>query len=142
MGIISRIISWVKGRILSKTFLKFNVVGGVGVIVNMGLFWILTEYLATHHLIAGAIATEVSIVNNFILNHLWTFRERRGGMHILIRAGAFHLSRLLGLLTTLGSLFILVDVLGLPSLPSYFLSIGFGVLANFYTSDAYVWADR
>ncbi len=142
MGVISRIISWVRERILSKTFLKFNIVGAVGVAVNMGCFWALTEYLMIHHMVSGAVATEISIVNNFVLNHLWTFRDRRGRMHVLVRAAAFHISRLLGLITTLGSLFILVDILGLPSLPSYFLSIGFGVLANFYTSDVYVWADR
>ena len=142
MRLLSRISEWVRRKILSKTFLKFNIVGASGIVVNMVAFWLLTNLLEIHHLIAGALATEVAILNNFTLNHLWTFRERRKRMPVLVRLAAFHGSRLLGLLITVGTLYLLADLMGVQTLLAYLFAVGFGVLANFYTSDVFVWAER
>jgi len=133
-----RVLRWIRGKFLTKTFLKFAIVGGSGVIVNMLVFLILTNYTSIHHLIASAIATETAILNNFTWNHLWTFR-RRGKMNILVRIAAFHASRILGLIVTVAGLYVLSDLLGLPMNPSYVVAIGLGVIANFLTSDLFVW---
>ncbi len=142
MSLLGRIIEWVKRKIFSKTFIKFNIVGASGILVNMAVFWLLTSFSTVHHLLSGAIATEVSILNNFILNHLWTFSDRRRELHILVRLVAFHASRLLGLFITVGVLYLLADMLGLYLYLAYLIAIGFGVLANFYTSDVFVWAEK
>ena len=138
MKSVMKILRWIKGKFLTKTFLKFAIVGGSGVIVNMLVFLILTNYTSIHHLIASAIATETAILNNFTWNHLWTFR-RRGKMNILMRIAAFHGSRILGLIVTVAGLYVLSDLLGLPKYPYYILAIGLGVIANFLTSDLFVW---
>ena len=137
---VMRILRWIKGKFLTKTFLKFAIVGGSGVIVNMLVFLILTNYTSIHHLVASAIATEIAILNNFTWNHLWTFR-RRGKMNILVRIAAFHGSRILGLIVTVAGLYVLSDLLGLPKYPYYIIAIGLGVIANFLTSDLFVWPE-
>ena len=137
---VMRILRWIRGKFLTKTFMKFAIVGGSGVIVNMLVFLILTNYASIHHLIASAVATEVAILNNFTWNHLWTFR-RRGRMNILVRITAFHASRILGLIVTVAGLYVLSDLLGLPKYPYYIIAIGLGVIANFLTSDLFVWPE-
>jgi len=138
MGCVTKILQWIKGKFLTKTFLKFAIVGGSGIVVNMLVFLILTNYASIHHLVASAIATEIAILNNFTWNHIWTFR-RRGKMNILIRIAAFHGSRILGLIVTVAGLYVLSDLLGFPTNPSYLIAIGLGVIANFLTSDLFVW---
>lgn len=125
-------------RILSPDFLKFCIVGGSGVIVNFAFFIFFLEYLGVHHMISGAIATELAILNNFILNDLWTFRGRRR-RPLRLRILLFHASRALGMVVTLATLYLAADVLGLDKILSYVLAIGAGLVANFYTSDVYVW---
>lgn len=56
--------------------IKFLLVGASGVIVNLGLLYILKEFLKIHYLVAGLIAIECSIINNFILNSIWTWKDR------------------------------------------------------------------
>ena len=135
---VMKILGWVKKKFLTKTFLKFAVVGGSGIIVNMLVFLILTNYTSIHHLVASAIATEIAILNNFTWNHIWTFKKR-GEMNILIRIAAFHGSRILGLIVTVAGLYVLSDLLGLPMNPSYLVAIGLGVIGNFLTSELFVW---
>ena len=58
-----------------ETLMKFGVVGGLGVIVNLGILGLM-RWLGFSDTIASAIAIEVSIISNFVLNERWTFRAR------------------------------------------------------------------
>jgi putative flippase GtrA len=55
--------------------IKFGVVGGSGVIVNLSALAALRSFGLGDNL-ASALAIEVSIISNFILNDRWTFRDR------------------------------------------------------------------
>ena len=142
MEFFSKVVSWVKKKIFSVTFLKFGVVGGSGIIVNFAAFWALVSILGVNHLLASVIATEIAILNNFTLNHLWTFRGRGGQMKLSMRLVNFHGSRILGMLVTVGVLYLLADLLGFQTFISYIFAIGFGTLANFVTSDLFVWPEE
>ena len=141
MYAIEKILNWVRRKIFSKTFLKFGIVGGSGVIVNYLCYWILLEFAGLNHLVASALATEAAILNNFTFNDLWTFRERRKAK-LWFRLLNFHWSRILGLLVTVGSLYLLVDLMGFDKLVSYIFAIGLGTLTNFLTSDLFVWPEK
>ena len=73
-----------------ETLIKFGVVGGLGVIVNLGFLGLMRS-LGFTDTVASAIAIEISIISNFILNERWTFRDRvapeqgRGWGHRLFR---------------------------------------------------------
>src|ERR1700730_10185470 len=92
-----------KGRILTlsyfRSFIKFNIVGLTGVFVNEGLL-IGLQSIGFYVLTASAIAIEVSILTNFLLNDLWTFRDRRSG-HFAVRLAKFNLLMLLGLVVNI-----------------------------------------
>jgi len=55
-----------KGELLR--FVKFCLVGLIGILVNMFLLWLLTEFVGLFYLISAAIGIESSIISNFVLN--------------------------------------------------------------------------
>ncbi|MCD6329909.1 MAG: GtrA family protein [Candidatus Cloacimonetes bacterium] len=55
-------------------FIKFGIVGGSGTVVNLGVQYLLT-LAGMHYIFAGVIATEISIINNFLLNNFWTWKD-------------------------------------------------------------------
>jgi putative flippase GtrA len=69
--------------------LKFAVVGGLGTLVNELVFLTTTKLLSIS--IALALAIEISIIFNFILNDIWTFKDKRIGK-IWKRLLKFHMS--------------------------------------------------
>ena len=73
---------WIRFQ-ASRTFIRFGLVGASGVAVNLGLFAILLRS-GVSGFIASPIATEVSIIGNFLLNNYWTFRHRgaTGRLHV------------------------------------------------------------
>ena len=75
-----------------KQFIRFGLVGGSGVVVDMAVLFLLVDpRLGGWNLsIAKAFAAEAAIINNFVWNDIWTFREisaenagRRGHRTIL-----------------------------------------------------------
>jgi len=50
-----------------KEFMKFAVVGGSGVLVNMGCFYVFTRYAGIRIEFASPMAIEISILTNFFL---------------------------------------------------------------------------
>ncbi len=123
-----------------KRIIKFVAVGASGTVVNLGLLALLREGAGLHYLFSGAIAFEVSIVSNFILNDRFTFSDRRrteGGF--LGRLWRFNATSLGGFVIYLGILALLTEVVGLH----YLVSAAVGIVAafgwNFLVNSAWTW---
>ena len=83
--------------IFSPRFLKFCTVGLTGVVVNLGFLAIFADLLDLHVNLASALAIEISILSNFFINELWTFRDRRDGSGTWWSRGLqFHVVSILG----------------------------------------------
>jgi dolichol-phosphate mannosyltransferase len=125
----------------TERFVKFCLVGLSGVLVNLGLLTLLTEAADLHYVISGAIAIEASILSNFILNELWTFRDRRvftpnRFVHRLLK---FNLISLVGLGIQLGLLALLTEVAGLHYIFSALVGIAAASLFNFVFNKWWTW---
>lgn len=88
-------------RATGSRFLKFGAVGASGVVVNLGVYVVLTRILSfgdglIARDIAYGVSVEISIFSNFILNDLWTFRDRRVEASWPARLLRFHLISLVG----------------------------------------------
>ena len=57
------------------TFLKFNVVGAIGIGVQLAALTLLRDGVGLHYLLATAIAVEAAILHNFLWHMRWTWRE-------------------------------------------------------------------
>ena len=122
-------------------FLKFGLVGLSGVLVNEGLLWLLTENFGLYYLLSAAIAVETAIITNFILNDIWTFRDRRtpGNKSLLGRGLKFNLVSLGGLGINIAILWTFTEVVGISYLIANLIGIAGATLWNFTINTLWTW---
>ena len=121
-------------------FIKFNLVGISGVLVNEGLFLTLV-YARVYLLRADAVAIEASILSNFFLNDYWTFRDRRHG-HFLVRLVKFNALMVIGLVVNLGILYGLTTYLDVNYAVSNLFGIAAAFLLRYWLSVRFTWIKR
>ena len=82
---------------LLKRYARFCIVGGTGVLVDMGIIYFLASpcLLGWNLSLSKALAAEVAIINNFVWNDAWTFyglaASRNLCLERLARLGKFNL---------------------------------------------------
>src|SRR4051794_22456616 len=59
-------------------FVRFNVVGALGVAVQLGLLWLLTRSTRLPSGAATGVAVAATVVHNYIWHRCWTWRDRAG----------------------------------------------------------------
>jgi dolichol-phosphate mannosyltransferase len=57
-----------------QKIIKFGIVGGTGFIVNL-LFLRVFRGLGLSELLVWLFATELAIINNYVFNNIWTFKD-------------------------------------------------------------------
>src|SRR5882762_3894228 len=108
-------------------WIKFNVVGVVGFVLQAGVLFLLTHTTQRiSYLAATALAVELAVLNNFVWHQLWTWRDRPSATRgeTLRRLAKFNLSN--GLFSIFGNLVfmsILVGGLRLPITGANVLSV-------------------
>jgi len=123
-----------------RRFIKFNLVGLTGVLVNEGLL-VLLVYYGLYYIYASAAAIEVSIISNFVLNDLWTFRDRRHG-HVATRLLKFNGLMLVGLAVNLAILYLGTDHLNINYAVSNLAGIAVAFLVRYWLSLKYAWIKK
>lgn len=58
-------------------FIKFCIVGASGVLVNLGVLYVLVEFFGMNKSIAWIISVALSILSNFLLNNVFTYSDRQ-----------------------------------------------------------------
>lgn len=126
-------------------FAKFCTVGLIGVGVNAGILYVLTEYARIDYKISALCAIEAAIINNFLINYIWTWRERRTTstrifLNMLLR---FNVScGAVAFVVNWGLLVLLTEVFGIYYLVSNFTGIAVAAVANFLLSHYWAFAVR
>jgi len=138
---LKHIYSLMKRKGELTRFLKFCAVGLSGVLVNMGLLWLLTEIAGLFYLLSAAISIETSIISNFVLNDYFTFRDRRSPQvkSFLSRLLKFNLVSLAGLGLNMGVLWLLTEVFGIYYLLSNLCGIAVATLWNYLVNTWWTW---
>jgi len=133
---------WQRQQIIPdwKRFLKFCAVGASGVLVNEGLLWLLTDGFGLFYLYSAIISIESSVVSNFMLNNMWTFRDRHlTSGNIFIRLLKYNLACLIGISLNILVLWLLTDILGMYYLISNLFGIMVAVIWNYSASLKWIW---
>lgn len=123
---------------LSSPIVRFAIVGAVGTVVNLAILWTLRYGLGLVHELSSALAIEVSVLSNFVLNDLWTFKGRRRG-GLIQSALKYHAANLAGILTQYAVSVFLYRFMGIESLMAQLIGILVGFLANYLLSKRVVW---
>jgi Predicted membrane protein len=77
-GVGSRVGRALRARHNWIQLAKFSTVGGSGYIVNLAVYAFALDVLGLKYYIAATISFLVAVVNNYLWNRLWTFRDQRG----------------------------------------------------------------
>ncbi len=122
-------------------WLKFNLVGAMGVAVQLGSLALFNRILRGHYLLASVAAIELTLMHNFMWHLRYTWRDRRGTASSWAQCVRFHLSN--GLVSMCGNLLLmrlLVQNAHVPVLAANGVAILCCSLANFMLSDRWAFA--
>ena len=130
---------------LSSRFIQFCLVGLTGVVVDMGLLFLLSDpsMLAWPLTRSKIIASELAIINNFLWNDLWTFgditRRQPSKKQQLKRFIKFNLICLAGLVLNVILLNLFFNVFGLNRYLANFCAIAIVTFWNFWVNLKLSW---
>lgn len=133
--------TWYRSR-----FIRFCVVGGSGVLVDMGLLYLLSDpsQLGWGLTRSKVLAGECAMLSNFLLNDAWTFgdaaRTSQGWLRKLRRFLSFNVICTLGLALNVVLLNLLFNWGGLNRYVANLLAIGVVTLWNYWLNTKVSWA--
>ena len=94
---------------------KFNLVGAVGMVVQLAALAFFNRCAPGHYLLASAAALELTLLHNFVAHLHYTWSDRRRNSALLVQLVRFHLSN--GLVSMLGNLALMRLLVGVAHLP-------------------------
>jgi len=130
---------------LFERYVKFCVVGGTGMLVDMGIIYLLASpfLLGWNLSLSKLIAAEAAIFNNFLWNDLWTFRglaiRRNVWAERLVRLGKFNLICIAGIALSVLLLNAQVYWLNMNVYLANFIAIVFVSVWNFFMNLRFGW---
>jgi putative flippase GtrA len=120
--------------------LRFGIVGGFGAAINFTVYYAAFEFLHLGVNLSALLAFGIAVINNYIFNHLWTFRAENGNNTINFRQFSYYLlGNIQGLIINLVILNLVVSILGVKfHLIGQMLGIFCGMLSNFIFAKKFV----
>lgn len=126
-------------RGLLGRFVKWSVVGTIGAVVDYGIYIGLTRFIGLEEVIAQSISFTCAVINNYILNRLWTFgdiKHKRPEVQFF----QFFIVSVMGLGTRTAIFFVLFRLLGIWDLLAMAVAIITVLVWNFFAN--LVWTFR
>jgi dolichol-phosphate mannosyltransferase len=120
-------------------FVKFCLVGLSGVGVNLGILWLLVEKAVLDEVLSSAIAIEISIITNFLLNNYFTFRDKRQTGSFFPRLVKFNIVSLAGAAINLGLFWFFTSALDVYYILAQVFGIIVATLWNYFLNTIWTW---
>jgi putative flippase GtrA len=126
-----------------RRWLKFSVVGGAGLAVQLVVLWASTRWAGISPAIAIAIAVEAALLHNFVWHEVWTWRGVPSSSRRWTRLWRFHAAT--------GSISIVSNVvfttafknsLAIPLLAANVMAVAVTAILNFAVAEVWVFQAR
>lgn len=131
-------------RSIGLRWLRFNLVGGIGIAVQLAILIVLKTGLGLDYLVATALAVEGAVVHNFLWHQRFTWKERPPGDRADSWARFMKFNLTTGALSIAGNLLFMKALAGLGHM-NYLLANGITVAAcsvlNFLVSENFVFVE-
>ena len=135
------------GRLREKfpiaRFLRFGLVGLSGVFIDMAVFYLLRSQLGLPIARSTAMSAEVAVINNFLWNDLWTFRDvsrkQPKKRQRLKRFLKFNIVCLAGIILQMLLVSVLHDAFGINEFVAKLVAIAIVTLWNFWINLKLSW---
>jgi putative flippase GtrA len=122
---------------------KFNLVGAMGMVVQLAALALFNRLAPGHYLYATAAAIELTLLHNFVWHVRYTWRDRRDGSALHQQLLRFHLSNgMVSLLGNLALMRIFVHQAHLPLLVANAIAILCCSIVNFCMGNSWAFAPR
>ncbi len=143
---MQRIVELVENhRRLLERFIKWSVVGAIGAVVDFGVYIYLTRFISLEEYIcftrfiglekeiAQSISFTCAVINNYILNRIWTFGEikHKGPA---VQFFQFFIISVAGLVTRTAIFSVLIRLLGMWDLLAMSIAIIVVLVWNFFAN--------
>jgi dolichol-phosphate mannosyltransferase len=132
------------GRYVPVRFIPFAFIGGVGVLVHMAVLWLVFLSMGRSFVAGQTAATLVAMTTNFLLNNLFTYRDRRlHGWNLLRGWVSFTLACSVGAVANVGIATYLFESAALGDIgwvPSALAGIIVGAVWNYAVTSVYTWS--
>jgi len=122
---------------------KFNLVGAVGMALQLTALAVLNRCVPGHYLCASAAAVELTLLHNFVWHLHYTWRDRRDDSAMAAQLLRFHLSN--GMVSLAGNLVLmrlLVHEVHIPILAANIIAILCCSTVNFYLGDSWAFEEK
>jgi putative flippase GtrA len=129
-------------RIFAR-WMRFNLVGAMGMAVQLGALALFSRADGGHYLVASAAAVELAILHNFVWHLHVTWPDRRGSSGVFGQLLRFHLAN--GAVSLLGNLALMRLLVGgahLPVLVANGIAIVCCSVVNFGLGHTWAFATR
>jgi len=126
-------------------WMRFNLAGAVGVLVQMAVLSFTTRVFGLDYLVATGIAVECALLHNFVWHECYTWQEHvmsHAAMDIFSRLVRFNFS--VGAFSLLGNMMVMRLLVGnfkLPLLVANLLTIAVLSIGNFLISEYHVFRE-
>ncbi len=150
LGYIMDVLKFVIGtrikEVLTGSFGKFLVVGGLGFVINAVVLKVLVDAFHTSPAVANLAGAALAIFSNFNFNNLWTFKDQKitsFGTY-LWKLLHFYLTSAFGVIfIQTGTIFVLDRILGRTYYFYYFLLGTFFILIwNYTIYNKFIWKKK
>jgi putative flippase GtrA len=109
-------------------FIKYGLVGVLGLVVDMGVFYLLNKKLGVNYVVANITSSSLAIIHNFILNSYFTFKITDNKLK---RFATFYLIALIGMAVSSGLLVVFIDGLKLDTMVSKLITVFIVAIGQF-----------
>jgi dolichol-phosphate mannosyltransferase len=122
-------------------FLKFCIVGGSGVFVNIGTLAFLVEIIDMNHKLAYILAIAFSILTNYFLNTVFTYGDRRSEtrQESLRRITYYYVVSIAVMFFNFSIYSLLISRFDFHYIPAALVGIIAATLLNFFLATKFIW---
>ncbi len=108
---------------------KFITVGGINTAITLVTFYFLNNVYGMNYLLGSFLGYSLGIINSYILNKLWTFRD--SDKKVIPQFMRFVAVSMISMGINLTVMYILIERLNLDSLFSQVIAIIFSTVSNY-----------
>ena len=112
-----------------KPFVKYCIVGGSGTILDVASLYFFVDFLSLPVMLGTFLSFVLAVTNNFILNKIWTFKNKSKNYKKLYVK--FLIVSVIGLMITLGLMYIFVFLLSIWYIVAKLLTSAIVLVWNF-----------
>lgn len=113
----------------------YGVFGVLTTIINMAAFWLFSDALKVHYMVANVIAWVIAVAFAYVTNKLWVFESKSWERSVWIpECIGFVSARLATGLLDMGLMYLMISIIGVPKMWAKLVSNVVVIIGNYVLS--------